>query len=1123
MKKNMSICFSYAGKSDNFFDRFAPCHPISNGKSDRETFTDELYNELNRRFTVYKMEDNHTGDIDRFRRKIADSKYIVVVLSHKYVMSAQCMIEWHEIHSHNDLTSKSIWYVVYDEELMKTDDGTEYKIPSFDFIEADKTYYNNLIVPTWQKWMSQYPKSAAGALVKKVYETNCFFDDYVKMRDIMSSLDRVRHKTSDCNIDRLILSIIDEILENENKSLNIDSKYDYNTLVFAPLFYNSSNGNELFGRLKLAEELYATFFYKKLTCINVYAIGGQGKTMFAHIYKNKYREKYGRIHHFSIYHGLDSGFVEGFRKVFPKEFWDGVKGYEDREKRIFLIAELNKIPSIEGKPNLLVLDINIHKRENVEQLFSPEYMNDFSVLKDRWHILLLSRYPFQSSFDKANGVRSERICQLPSFEHEPQEARRMFRIISEINEEKCSDENLDKVLFQIHYHPLLISVLASYCKRHKDRIKDAKSIADSLDLSLGEMLPNQDLQHGEGSDFDVYSYLEKLIDFDEFESPECKILLRHLILFPYKYIPMEVIDALIPNKMHKKSFEYYLNILVSDMVLTTNEEEYRVSGWTIEQACTMLADDGDEDFRGYTPKKEEEFIKKLEDMEIVLTKFTGYQLHDMLAKTLIKKTEEESITYDYSIFFERIRDMFISPENMVVFRNCFNYVYSLMYKGGGDSFSKPKDFLKKIIADHTDLYIFAASHFFYYSDNDVKENVKEKAVESLAVFKFDKNDDLSYLENVAVALHDLFIVLYLTQDIPNAYKSLERAIEIRKTICQRQPQVDNYRKLATEHYTMCCFSNKIRNRKSLLFHRKEGVAILRKITQPTYEDIILQYLILRKQGFIGRLFSIWKIWSLKKQINTFPDKFKPSPVMIEVEGGLFEMGSEDNDAYRDEKPVHPVRVDSFRLAKYPITQFQWDYIMGDEYPSCLCVDSHRGFGPDFPMYDVSWEQAQKFIKKLGRKNGIVYSLPTEAEWEYAARWGSFKKYNKFCGSDGINDVAWYIGNSKASAHSVGELQPNELGLYDMSGNVWEWCEDLYDVDFYQNCLDKYKNDNYVMANPVNIERGSTHVLRGGSWVGSARYCRVSYRYHYYPPDFGDGGTGFRLAIRLHNNETDKNH
>ena len=159
-------------------------------------------------------------------------------------------------------------------------------------------------------------------------------------------------------------------------------------------------------------------------------------------------------------------------------------------------------------------------------------------------------------------------------------------------------------------------------------------------------------------------------------------------------------------------------------------------------------------------------------------------------------------------------------------------------------------------------------------------------------------------------------------------------------------------------------------------------------------------------------------------------------------------------------------------------------------------------GDNLPVEKVSWNDIQKFIKKLNTKTGLNYRLPTEAEWEYAAR-GGVKTQNsasqKYSGSNNINEIAWY-DNSNSKTHSVGGKKANELGIYDMSGNVWEWCNDWYDSSYYKNSP---KN------NPQGASSGSSRVYRGGSWGNYARYCRVAYRYRYYP-----GGSGGDLGFRL---------
>jgi formylglycine-generating enzyme len=204
--------------------------------------------------------------------------------------------------------------------------------------------------------------------------------------------------------------------------------------------------------------------------------------------------------------------------------------------------------------------------------------------------------------------------------------------------------------------------------------------------------------------------------------------------------------------------------------------------------------------------------------------------------------------------------------------------------------------------------------------------------------------------------------------------------------------------------------------------------------------------------------------------------------MVFVEGGTFQMGSND---YNDEKPIHPVTLSSFYIGKYEITQKQWRDVMGSDPPTLQFKGCNN-----CPVERVSWNDIQDFLQKLNAKTtGKKYRLPTEAEWEYAARGGNQSKSYKYSGSNTLGNVAWYGSNSDSKTHNVGTKQANELGIYDMSGNVWEWCSDWYAKDYYQNSPSR---------NPTGASSEVYRVIRGGSWYYSDTDCRVSYRFNNFP-------------------------
>jgi formylglycine-generating enzyme required for sulfatase activity len=216
--------------------------------------------------------------------------------------------------------------------------------------------------------------------------------------------------------------------------------------------------------------------------------------------------------------------------------------------------------------------------------------------------------------------------------------------------------------------------------------------------------------------------------------------------------------------------------------------------------------------------------------------------------------------------------------------------------------------------------------------------------------------------------------------------------------------------------------------------------------------------------------------------------------MVYISGGTFQMGS--NDGFDNEKPPHSVTVSGFYMSKYQVTQAQWRAVMGSD-PSELY---NKGCD-QCPVEGVSFEDVKEFIAKLNAQTGKDYRLPTEAEWEYAARGGQPDTY---AGSHDIDRVAWYYGNyqssrhgSQGTTHPVGQLKANDYGLYDMSGNVWEWCNDWY--------------KGYPGSSGVPDYTGSHRVLRGGGWNYLAQYCRVADR-NYVTPAFRDGYIGFRLVV-----------
>ena len=217
--------------------------------------------------------------------------------------------------------------------------------------------------------------------------------------------------------------------------------------------------------------------------------------------------------------------------------------------------------------------------------------------------------------------------------------------------------------------------------------------------------------------------------------------------------------------------------------------------------------------------------------------------------------------------------------------------------------------------------------------------------------------------------------------------------------------------------------------------------------------------------------------------------------MVRVEGGTFKMGAtreQGLDAYDWENPVHKVTLSTYSIGETEVTQALWQAVMGKN-PS-------RYKGSNRPVGQVSWNDCQEFIERLNTLTGRRFRLPTEAEWEYAARGGKKSRGYKYSGSNKIADVAWYYSNSRSPTHEVKTKQSNELGLYDMSGNVNEWCQDWYG---------SYSSGS--QTNPTGLSTGFQRVFRGGDWNSYARDCRSSYRFCNTPSHRSDA-IGLRLCL-----------
>ena len=255
--------------------------------------------------------------------------------------------------------------------------------------------------------------------------------------------------------------------------------------------------------------------------------------------------------------------------------------------------------------------------------------------------------------------------------------------------------------------------------------------------------------------------------------------------------------------------------------------------------------------------------------------------------------------------------------------------------------------------------------------------------------------------------------------------------------------------------------------------------------------------------------------------------------MVKVVGGSFLMGGED---YEREKPIHPVHIDTFWIGKYPVTQGQWHAVVTQATAQGIPHELNptpayfANMGKAYPVEEVSWIDCSAFcsllyalLEKAGEAS-LSFHLPTEAQWEYAAKGGTYTSPYKYAGSDNLHQVAWYADNAYMTTQPVGFKIPNALGLYDMSGNVWEWCLDAYRETAYAETPAGFENPVWIddalqvgdlanllkfskIKNRANFNHG---ILRGGSWSFNDDDCRVANR-NYVTPDFRHDLNGCRLS------------
>ena len=370
----------------------------------------------------------------------------------------------------------------------------------------------------------------------------------------------------------------------------------------------------------------------------------------------------------------------------------------------------------------------------------------------------------------------------------------------------------------------------------------------------------------------------------------------------------------------------------------------------------------------------------------------------------------------------------------------------------------------------------------YYSQDDY-DNALKFYLKALNIFEKELGKDHP---ETATSYNNIGMVYYSQRKYSEALEYLFRALDIQETLLGIE-----HPDTATSYDTIGRVYNSQKNLDKALEYLNKALDIRVAKLGPNHPDT-------RKT-----LTNIENIQRYKKNLmdTSVPliESYTIGDVvfnMVYVEGGSFMMGAtpeQGKEIDESEKPIHQVDLTDYRIGETPVTQALWETVMG-ENPS-----KFKG-NPNRPVECVSWNDCRQFIHKLNKLTGKNFRLPTEAEWEFAARGGKKSKGYKYAGSNIIDDVAWYDDNSHDETHPVAQLSPNELGIYDMSGNVWEWCQDRFSA---------YSPE--VQTNPIGQDDGKYRVFRGGSWYGRAWFCRASKRGRELPVSVGNY-LGLRLAL-----------